>query len=346
VSNRFQILSLDGGGLKGIFTASFLTAIEETTGKRIVDHFDLIGGTSTGGITALALGIGFRPAEILKFYKDVGPHIFPAQDWWSRSLVNLRWLFRQKYPSEPLRNALQDYFGEKRLCDSQKRLIIPSYNSVMGDVYIYKTPHHESLRTDYKDTMRDVALATASAPTYFPAFITDAGVRLVDGGIWANNPSMVALAEALGYLGQRQDNIAMLSIGTTRKSVSSQKKHIFGGLWTWKAKVIEFMMDGQSRAAENQCRHILGKDRFMRVNLTLSGHYALDRMSHELEGIGKAEARNRLNQVDTVFLHHQAIPYSPFYKTNINDHDQQARKKLPRRKSCNAYRCTNKNTAQ
>jgi patatin-like phospholipase/acyl hydrolase len=312
-NNRFQILSLDGGGLKGIFTASFLTATEEITGKRLADYFDLIVGTSTGGIIALALGLNCRPVEILGFYKDRGRDIFPAQDWSRRVIVNLKWIFRHKYPAQPLQKALQDYFGEQRLCDSQKPLIIPSYDSVRGDVYLYKTPHDDRLKTDYREFVRDVALATASAPTYFPATITDAGVRLVDGGVWANNPSMVALAEALGYMGRQQQDVAILSIGTTRPACTSMKQHITGGLWTWRSKALEFMMVGQSRAAENQCFHILAKDRFLRVNPVVGGPYSLDKMSSELEGIGRTEARNLVNEVDKLFLQHHAAPYRPLY---------------------------------
>jgi len=313
MSNRFQILSLDGGGLKGVFTASFLTSLENTTGKKIVDYFDLIVGTSTGGIIALALGLGFSPTEILGFYKARGEDIFPAQGRWHRAMVSVKWLLRRKYPAEPLRQALQNYFGERRLGESTKRLIIPSYDSVRGDVYLYKTPHHQRLKTDYKELAWSVALATASAPTYFPASIDDTGVRLIDGGMWANNPSMVALAEALGYFGQAQDSIAMLSIGTTQEAVTSMDKHITGGLWAWRRKTLEFMMAGQNRAAENQCFHILGKERFLRVNPLVAGHYALDKMSLELEGIGRTEARNAVNEVESMFLHNKAAPYNPMY---------------------------------
>lgn len=322
MTERFQILSVDGGGLKGIFTASFLAAMEEITGTRIVDHFDLIAGTSTGGIIAIALGLGFSPKEILDFYKERGKDIFPAQTRWSRILVSVKWVVRRKYPAEPLRQALQDYFGDRLLGDSTKRLIIPSYDSIRGDVHLYKTPHHERLKTDYKELAKNVAFATASAPTYFPASISDAGVRLIDGGVWANNPSMVALAEALGYLNQSQGSIAMLSIGTTRQAITSMRKHITGGLWTWRSKVLEFMMAGQSRAAENQCLHILGREKFLRINPIVGRRYALDKMSRELEGIGKTEARNLVNELSSMFLSHEALPYEPIY-TLADEVDQE-----------------------
>ncbi len=322
MNEHFQILSLDGGGLKGMFTASFLATLEEITGKRIVDHFDLIAGTSTGGIIAIALGLGFRPKEILNFYKKRGKDIFPAQSRWSRALVSLKWVVRHKYPAEPLRQALQDYFGDRRLGHSTKRLIIPSYDSVRGDVHLYKTPHHVRLKTDFKELATNVALATASAPTYFPASISDTGVRLIDGGVWANNPSMVALAEALGYLNQSQGSIAMLSIGTTRQATTSMSKHITGGLLTWRRKALEFMMAGQSQAAENQSHHILGKERFLRINPIVGGSYGLDLMSRELEGIGETEARNTVDDLSRMFLSHEALPYEPIY-TLADEADQE-----------------------
>lgn len=313
MADRFQVLSLDGGGLKGVFTASFLAAIEESTGKEVADHFDLIAGTSTGGIIALGLGLGFRPHQILQFYKERGHAIFPTQTPLSRIWLNVRWLWTHKYEAKPLTKALQDYFGDKRLGDSTKRLIIPAFDSVRGEVHLYKTPHHERLRTDYREFVRDVALATASAPTYFPAAVSDGGVHLVDGGVWANNPSMVALAESLEYLGQRQDAVALLSIGTTHRTVGSTAEQATGGLWAWRRKALEFVMAGQSLAAENECFHILGESRFMRVNPMVCDTYALDRMSRELEGIGRTEARNRVNEIESMFLRHMAGPYRPCY---------------------------------
>jgi len=313
VSERFQILSMDGGGLKGIFTAAFLGSLEDISGKRIVDHFDLIAGTSTGGIIALGLGLGYRPKQILDFYMEKGPIIFSAQEKVSRFWVGIKAFFKRKYSTEPFKKALEEYFGDKCLCHSTKPLIIPSFDSVRSDVYIYKTPHHERLKSDYKIPVCEVALATASAPTYFSAFVNDVGVRLIDGGIWANNPAMVALTEALGYFAKPQAEIAMLSIGTTRENITSGNVHKTGGKWVWREKAVEFMMHGQMLSAENQAFHILSKDRFMRVNPSAPAKYKLDKMSEELKGIGYTEARSRINEIENMFFGHKALPYQPIY---------------------------------
>ncbi|MRS05906.1 patatin, partial [bacterium] len=133
--NRFQILSLDGGGIKGLFSAAVLAAIEEDLRLNIVDHFDLIAGTSTGGIIAIGIGLGMSPREIVEFYLREGPKIFPR---WLGTKRFQHWAYR-KFSSEPLITALQSCFSGKRFGDSKKRLVIPAYNLGEDDVYIFRT---------------------------------------------------------------------------------------------------------------------------------------------------------------------------------------------------------------
>lgn len=128
---RFQILSLDGGGIKGLFSAALLAAVEDDLKVRVIDHFDLIAGTSTGGIIAIALGLGLSPREIVQFYMQHGPAIFPGSSSWHRCL--LHW-FRSKYDASPFEAALKDCFQERRFGESTKRLVIPAYNLGEDDV--------------------------------------------------------------------------------------------------------------------------------------------------------------------------------------------------------------------
>ena len=207
---RFQILSLDGGGIRGVFSAAILAAAEEDLSVRLVDHFDLIAGTSTGGIIAIALGLGFRPADVLAFYTEHGPDIFRNR---LRLRSALRWLWR-KYDPSALETALRTKFSDHAFGESTKRLVIPSYNVGDDDVYVFRTAHAERLRRDYRVPAWKVALATSAAPTYFPACTQVDGLRLIDGGVWANNPSMVAIIEAIGTLGVPANNIGLLSVGT------------------------------------------------------------------------------------------------------------------------------------
>ena len=180
--NRRRILALDGGGIKGAFAAAFLETIEEATGKRVADYFDLIAGTSTGGIIALGLGLGISGREIVQFYVNEGPRIFDQQNpldsngWLSgmTATVAASWkrgkqLATPKYDPTQLKNALERAFQSKRLGDSAVRLVIPAYHADKEDVYVFKTRHHPRLQMDWKESAVNVALATAAAPTYFQA---------------------------------------------------------------------------------------------------------------------------------------------------------------------------------
>ena len=206
-----RILTIDGGGIKGIFPAAFLATVEDTIEDNIANYFDLIVGTSTGGIIALSLGLGLSAKEILMFYEEHGPLIFRG----NRLLRWLRWFGFSKYSSAPLKEALEACFGDKKLGDSKKRLVIPSLNLENGEVHIYKTAHQSRLERDYKERVVDVALATASAPTYFPTHRSVAGIPLMDGGMWANNPVGMSVVEAITLLDWPRNSLKVLSLGCT-----------------------------------------------------------------------------------------------------------------------------------
>ncbi len=172
-TRRFQVLVLDGGGYRGMFSAASLACLEEDLGTGFVDHFDLVVGTSTGGIIALALGLGLHPAELVDFYLEWGDRIFAHP-----RIRQLRQLVRPKYNAGHLREALIAVFGDRLLGDSGKRLCIPSYDLLRDDVHLFRTPHHVDLVRDWKTPMVDVGLATTAAPTYFPAHELD-GYRLI-----------------------------------------------------------------------------------------------------------------------------------------------------------------------
>ena len=307
---RFQILSLDGGGIKGLFSAAVLAFLEEDHGLRIADHFDLIVGTSTGGIIALALGMGMRPREIVRFYIQKGPEIFVAN-----RLFGIKRFFRSKYDNDGLESALKDCFGEKRLADSVKRLVIPSYNIGEDDVYLFKTPHHERLKRDYKVPVWKVALSTSAAPTFFPWCLKLDHIRLVDGGVWANNPTMVGVVEAISMLDVPLGAIRVLSLGTTNAVKGRSRKLDRGGLWQWRTEAVDVIMRGQSIGAFTQAQHLLGRDKVVRMDPKVpDGLFALDKLSEE-ELLGKAahESRHFLPQFKEEFAEHIAPEFRPLH---------------------------------
>ena len=194
----FRILSIDGGGICGILPASVLAELESRflDGAPISNYFDLIAGTSTGGIIALALGKGLTAAQARDLYVERGGLIFPPTTAYGRAK---RWLWRTQryaYERKPLEDELLRILGDSALGESKARLCIPSFEGHYGEPWIYKTPHHPDYKRDKFEHMKTVGLATAAAPTYFAA-LPNNGYTMVDGGLWANNPIMNALVDAL-----------------------------------------------------------------------------------------------------------------------------------------------------
>jgi patatin-like phospholipase/acyl hydrolase len=148
VNEYRKILSIDGGGIKGVFPAAFLADIETTLPQGVSSYFDLIVGTSTGGIIALGLGLGLTAAQILDFYRQHGPKIFKG----NRFVLTVKQALWRKYSNEQLRRALEQTFGNRKLSESKTRLVIPSFNIDTGEVYIYKTRHHKRFERDYEKT--------------------------------------------------------------------------------------------------------------------------------------------------------------------------------------------------
>jgi uncharacterized protein len=222
----FQVLALDGGGLKGIFAAAALAEFERDFDSPIADHFDLITGTSTGGIIALGLAVRIPAIEILDLYLANARRMFPQS-----KITRLRRV-RRPYNPSPLRACLAEMFGDRTLNDSRIRLAIPSFNQTSNEVYLFRTPHLAKLRRDHRARLLDVALATSAAPTFLPAHHMG-GLRLIDGGVWANNPSMVGLVEALVGCGQPADSVRLLNVGTTTEVHHRPRKLDNGGVMQW-----------------------------------------------------------------------------------------------------------------
>ena len=311
--SRFQILSLDGGGLRGMFSAALLAKLEEKHGVRIADHFDLITGTSTGGLIAIGLGLGMRPRELVKFYTDRGPRVFP------RSLPGHRWLQKwvhRKYGSTALRRELQEAFGDRTLGASQKRLVIPTYDLEHDQVRIFKTPHHERLRTDWSILSWKVAMATAAAPTFLPACRDVADCRLIDGGVWANNPAVIGIAEAVSMLGRPLADVHVLTLGTTSDRVKRRSALDTGGALQWirRGDVIDVLMRGQSCGATGLAKHLVGCKQVTRIDPLVPKALAMDRPDPtQLFSHAERVAVDAGPHVQERFFGHTAEPYTPLY---------------------------------
>jgi len=310
---RFQLLSLDGGGSRGLFTAALLAAIEEDLGVSVTDHFDLIAGTSTGGIIAIALGLGLKPREIVEFYVEYSPLIF-GNPFKTRSI--LQW-FMRKYSAQPLKDALKTTLQERLLGESTKRLVIPCYELGADDVYIFRTAHAERLKRDHKVAAWRVALATSAAPTYFPAHRSVDQLRLIDGGIWANNPAMVALIESFGTLKVPLERTHLLSIGTY-EGVSSRPSYLnMGGRLPWALKATDVLLRAGSIGVNNQASFLLG-DRFLRLDPTVPDkEVRIDGVNNADALIGRAKhySRKLMPAISAGFMAHQAPTFTPIHSS-------------------------------
>lgn len=234
----FRILSLDGGGIRGLFIARFLANLEAQLKRdgnlatSLYQHFDLICGTSTGGIIALALALGMPAQELVDLYAHHATDIFGSgRSFFSR-------LGTAQYPNQKLEALLKAKFqpyspnGDTRLGHAKTRVCIPVFNATSGRVNVYKTCHHPGLIRDYHIPAYQVAMSTAAAPTYFnpysPTYLTNETQEKVtithniDGGIFANNPALIGLTEAHRALEIPWADIRILSIGTGSKTYIEQ----------------------------------------------------------------------------------------------------------------------------
>jgi patatin-like phospholipase/acyl hydrolase len=307
----FRVLSTDGGGIKGAFPAAFLTALQDHLQSPIVDYFDLIAGTSTGGIIALGLGLGLAPSEILNFYKRYGMEIFPGSQKWTSRLRHYR---ATKYSGDPLKRALENVFAEKVLGQSTKRLLIPSFSALSGKIYVYKTAHHRRFESDWSKTAVDVAMATSAAPSYFPPYINPAYIAHLDGGLWANNPTGNAVVEAIGVLGVDPGQIRVLSLGCTCVSQSFALKN--AGMWGWRKKALDASFSGQSFGSMGIAAVLIGHPNIQRVDPTVEeGRFSLDNpaLLKELEGRARECAREELPRFRELLDHGAAEHFVPFH---------------------------------
>jgi patatin-like phospholipase/acyl hydrolase len=307
-----HVLAIDGGGVRGVLPASFLATVEEQIEGNVVDYFDLIVGTSTGGIIALGLGAGLSPAEIRDFYLERGARIFSGISW----LRKARHVAIAKYDQQQLRTELEEVLGERKLGESRTRLVIPSMDVNSGKVHLWKTAHNERFVQDYTARMVDVAMATSAAPTYFQAFLTDAGVPLIDGGVFANNPAGLAAVEAVGVLGWPRDEVAILSLGCGAEALDIRTR----GWWRsgqvgLAPKLSSVFLAAQSDASCGMAIHLLAdRTNFVRISPELpSGRYGLD-VTKELEslsGRGATSARHALQDIKPKFFDEKAAAFVP-----------------------------------
>lgn len=261
----FRVLSLDGGGIRGLYTASILQRLLNRYGdgnKDLGRGFDLIAGTSTGGILAMALASGVPVAKIIQLYKEAGPRIFtkPAPDTlWAK----IRWattsIGKPANCNSVLKSELKQIFHEQTIKDLWDErgigLCLTSVNLTTHRAQVFKTPHIENKNADNSRKLVDICLATSAAPIILPIGQSndpddpDRKEYHVDGGLWANNPILVALTEAM-QLSETSQDIEIISVGTCQNSTGNilDPKKENGGLayWNFGIKPLSISLEAQS----------------------------------------------------------------------------------------------------
>lgn len=259
MNKPFKILCIDGGGIKGVFSAQVLAEFEEAFKTHVSEHFDLVCGTSTGGIIALGVAAGIPMKNVVEFYCQNGPYIFSQR--WKRILGDWSLIFKQallhsKYSDNILKKALESVFKDRKIQSSQNLLCIPAFNITDFTPRVFKKDYGH-LNQDDEKTFVEVALATTAAPTYFPVQEID-DVQYIDGGVYANNPILIGLTEAVfnGYWIKPRaergpddyDGVQILSISSCVMPTGDSAGRKGRSFINWIPSLFDAYGDGQSKS--------------------------------------------------------------------------------------------------
>lgn len=254
----FKVLAIDGGGALGVYPATILHEIEKhiLKGKIVREEFDLIVGTSTGGLIALSLSSGDSPEDIVGFYEENCKIIFP-----NNFLKLFRFfngiLGRSIYSNKQLKTVLEKNFGNKVVKDLETPVCIVAVDTINCKPIVFKTQNAANLTRDLEYKLVDIALATSSAPIFFPTYQFEDFLSLIDGGIWQNNPSLIGLIEAnTCFLKNNPDltKVEVLSIGNplSNDRLAYHKKNNFSSLATWCLKLVTLPMKVTANGVHEQ----------------------------------------------------------------------------------------------
>jgi uncharacterized protein len=272
-----NVLSVDGGGIRGVIPAMVLAELEERTGRHTADLFDLIAGTSTGGIIACALtvpGPGGGPRwtanDLVDLYLTEGPRIFHHSI--GRQLSSGLGLLDEKYDARPLEQALDTFLGDAMISDALTDILVTAYDLEHRKPFFFKTDRAK-VTPQHDWPMKAAARATAAAPTYFePEKLTADGetFALCDGGVFAANPAMCAYAEARRR--HPRAEIRLVSLGTGQLTRPLHFEDVRGwGLIEWARPLIDVVFDGVSDATQYQLEQLLPVEDYTRFQTELIG---------------------------------------------------------------------------
>lgn len=294
----FRILSLDGGGIRGVLTAQMLICLEEKIKVPLSEYFDLVAGTSTGSILAAANSIGMPSETIVNMYRTQGKLVFPYLSSWDTK----RWPtilkygpFGPKFSDSGLLEVLQNVFGDKTLGDVKDlKLLIPSYDTRTLKPIIFK-----SWRDNFASIpLWEACVCSASAPTFFPPHRLEVKGKVysaIDGGLAANNPTACALAEAL-RLDNSLSELQIISVGTgdPTRTVEWEIAQRWGALqWIGNGRLLQLMTESPSDASDYIVDQIIGDtSRYVRLQFPLDRQLTAKRLSDDIDDASEENINN------------------------------------------------------
>jgi patatin-like phospholipase/acyl hydrolase len=289
-----KVVCLDGGGMRGLFTAAFIAGLEDVLKRPLIDCVDLLVGTSTGGLIALGLASSRSGSEMVDLYVEHGNEIFSHPR-------RMRRLLRPKYSRKNLDRVLRQYFGDLRMDDLILPTCITAYEALNGKPRVYKTKHHPGLYWGHEQLVWKVAAATSAAPTYFAPVQIEAGDGHVDGGVWANNPSLVGITEAVHRFGRSLNDIRLISVGTTAPAarLANPERAARMGLVGWARPAFELLQGGPGAGIHFQALQLLGTDHYLRIDDQSHRAIKLDDVAAclPLRAVGTEQARARFDEI-------------------------------------------------
>lgn len=266
------ILALDGGGIRGAFTARILIELERRLGP-LAKAFDLVAGTSTGGILACGIASDLPAAALLDLYAKRGAEIFSRSPEWTVETAD--GVIGPKYPADPIEGILHEVLGEATLLSAQTRILIPSYATELPrSARISDAPEAGSYFfkswTGPNAFLRDVARCTSAAPTYFPPYrfvnILGEPGAYTDGGTFADSPGMCAYAEARMLWAAEELELVAIGTGMRQEAFPGLDN---AGLAQWAMQLPSIFMDGQCDTVDYQLGKLLGA-RYLRLDTGLA----------------------------------------------------------------------------
>lgn len=270
-NSEFRILALSGGGYLGLYTAVVLAQLEQDLGEPLGRRFDLIAGTSVGGILAMALAFEVPMAAIVELFRTRGEEVFSARSLPSGAMTRLLDLTRSvmgpKYSGAALRAELHKHFGDQTLAQARHAVVIPAVDVSRSETKVFKTPHVAVSRGDENCKVVDVTMATSAAPAYFPS-VAIGGRLYADGGLFAVAPDQVAMHEAEHFMRIKPEQVRMVSIGTATAAYQpTELVHPEAGAvgWLTDGRLILTLISVQQQHVQAIMEDRLG-DRYLRLD--------------------------------------------------------------------------------